>query len=218
MASQKLIRWSAIAWVLSALTGIIPTLLGPSDFAQNGVLGSLWVPMRALLTVSYLLFPFGLIGIYVLQADRAGRLGDAAFLLSFFGTSYLVAQAAVAAFVLPQIALQANAPRTAFAMLDPAGPLPTFSSVILLPDVAAALGFVLLGIAIMRAGLLPHWAGLLLIIVTILELGIFVGAPAQFIIKLGDLGLDVTKLWLASALWIQSRTMARQPNPALSTA
>ena len=76
MATQNLVRWSAIAWLLSALTGIISVALAPSDYAVNAVLGSLWTPMHAVLTVSYMLFLFGLMGFYLARADRPGGWGQ----------------------------------------------------------------------------------------------------------------------------------------------
>ncbi len=199
--TQKLIRWSAIAWLLSALTGIISILLTPSDFAENAVLGGWWTPMHAVLTASYMLFVFGLIGIYVIQANKAGSLGSIGFVLTFFGSLILTAQVIVATWILPVIASQSNAPKTAYEMLDPSGPLAAFSSVVQITYVPAGIGLILLGIAIMRAGVLPRWAGLLLIIGTLLDLTILIGAPGELIVKLGDAIFDIGKLWIVYALW-----------------
>ena len=96
MATQKQIHWSAIAWLLSALTGLISVALAPSDYAVNAVISSLWTPIHAVLTVSYMLFLFGLLGFYFAQADQAGRLGSIGFVLTFFGTLLLMAQVVVA--------------------------------------------------------------------------------------------------------------------------
>ena len=215
MATQKLIRWSAIAWLFSALTGIIYTLLIPSDYAENAVLSSLWTPMHALATASYILFPFGLVGVYLVQADKAGRIGSIGYVLAFFGTSMLVAQVVVATWILPVIALQPNAPKTAFEMLDPAGPLAAFSSVILFAYLPAGIGLILIGIATMRAGVLPRWAGLLLIISTVLEFAVLFGQPGELIVKVGDVALDVAKVWFVYALWSQKGAMAMQPKAAM---
>jgi hypothetical protein len=201
MASKNLIRWSAQALLLSALTGIISVLFAPSDFTPNAVLGSAWTPMRVVLAVSYMAFVFGLIGIYVIQADKAGRMGSIGFGLAFFGMLILTAQVLVAAFILPVIASLPNAPKTAFDLFDPAGPLAGFSTVVFADYVPTVLGLVLLGAAIVRAGVLPRWAGLLLIVGTLLDLALLMGAPGELIVKLGDVFFDVGKLGIVYALW-----------------
>ncbi len=208
MATQKLIRWSAIAWLLSALTGITSVALAPSDYAVNAVLGSLWTPMHAVLTVSYMLFLFGLMGFYLAQADQAGRLGSIGFVLAFFGTLLLMAQVVVAAWVLPVIATQPSAPKTAFEMFDLAGPLPAFSAVVFAAYLPAGIGLVLMGIATMRAGVLPRWAGLLLVLGTVLDTAVLVGAPGELIVKLGDLIFDAAKLGVVYGLWLGQGNLA----------
>src|SRR5512143_1266112 len=201
MATKNLIRWSAIALLLSAVTGLISVVVTPSDFAENAVLGSLWTPLHALLAASYMLFVFGLIGIYVIQADKAGRLGSIGFVLAFFGTLILTAQVIVSAWILPVIALQPDAPKTASALFDPAGPLAAFSTVVFADYVPVVIGLLLLGLSIMRAGVLPRWAGLLLIVGTLLDLAVLIGAPGELIVKLGDALFDTGKLWIVYALW-----------------
>jgi len=201
MATQRLIRWSSIAWLLSGLTGIISIALTPSDYAANAVLGGLWTPIHAVNTISYMLFMFGLVGVYLAQAERAGNLGLIGFALTFFGVLMLTVQVAVAAWILPVIALQPNAPKTAFELLDPAGPLSAFSLVVFVAYVPAGIGLILFGIATIRAGVLPRLAAVLLMIGTVLTLGILVGAPGELIVKVGDSVFDVGKIWIAYALW-----------------
>jgi hypothetical protein len=166
------------------------------------------------LTVSYMLFMFGLVGVYLAQAEKAGRLGAIGFVLTFFGVLMLTAQVVVATWSLPAIALQPNAPKTAFELLDPAGPLAAFSLVVFVAYVPAGIGLVLFGIATIRAGVLPRGAAVLLIIGTVLALGILVGAPGELIVKLGDFVFDVGKLWIAYALWTGMRQTVARAIPA----
>jgi len=200
MAFERLIRWGAIAWLLSALTGITSIVLAPSDYAANAVLSSHWLPAHALLSVSYMLFLFGLVGFHLVQAEKTGRLGSTGFALTFFGVLVLTAQIMVSAWILPVIALQPNVPNTAYAMLDPAGPLPTFSWVVFAAYIPAGIGLISMGIATMRARVLPRWAGLLLIVATVLDFAVLFGAPGEMIVKLGDVAFDVAKLWFVYAL------------------
>lgn len=214
MATEKLIRWSAVAWLLSALTGIVVTLFVPSDYASNAVLSSLWTPMHALDAVSFILFLFGLGGIYLRQADRAGRVGSIGYVLTFFGVAILTAQAIVAAWILPTIALQPNAPNTAFEMLDPAGPLSAFSEVVLIAYLPAGIGLIMVGISIWRAGVLPRWAGLLFIIGTVLEFAVLIGAPGELVVKVGEVAIDAAKFLIVYSLLLEKSVVVMQPKTA----
>ena len=214
--SQKLIRWSALAWLVSALTGIFFTFFAPSDFAQNVMRSGLWMPTHAALAVSYMLFVFGLIGVHLKQAEKAGWLGSTGFVLSFFSIIILTAQLIVSAWILPALAAQAGMPKTAAGLLDPSGSLAAFSTVVYLVYIPTVIGLILLGISIMRAGVLPRWAGLLLIIGTLLDLAVLIGAPGEMIVKAGDLIFDAGKLWIVYTLWSATRTpvMLAQAKPA----
>jgi hypothetical protein len=72
-----------------------------------------------------------------------------------------------------------------------------------------------MGIATMRAGVLPRWAGLLLIIGTVLDLAVLVGAPAELIVKLGDAVIDAAKIWIVYALWTYKDAIVMQPKSTM---
>jgi hypothetical protein len=200
MAIQRLIRWSAFAWLLSAATGIVSIVFVPSDYVANAVLSSLWIPIGALRAISHMLFMIGLIGFYLVQADKAGRLGSIGFVLSFFGMLMLSVQMVVSTWILPVIAAQPNAPKTAFEMLDPSGPLSAFSRVIFGGSVVAGFGLIILGLVTMRARVLPRWAGLLLAIAIFLDFAVVAGAAGEWIVKFGDVLFSVAEVWLAYAM------------------
>jgi hypothetical protein len=219
MATDRLVRWGAIAWLLSAVAGIISIVLAPSDFAANAVLSSLWIPSHAVLTISFMLFLFGLPGFHLVQADKTGRLGSIGFVLTFFGVLILTAQVIVATWILPVIAMRPDAPKTAFQMLDPSGPLPYFSWIVFAAYIPAGVGLIMMGIATMQAGVLPRWAGLLLIIATVLDFAVLGGARGELIVKLGDVAFDVAKVWIAYAILFEGglrlRTESRIAGPAV---
>jgi hypothetical protein len=98
---QRLVRWSAFAWLLSAATGIVSIVLVPSDFVANAVLSSLWMPIGAVRAISHMLFMFGLIGFYLVQAGQVGRLGSIGFIFSFFGMLMLSVQMVVSTWGFP---------------------------------------------------------------------------------------------------------------------
>jgi hypothetical protein len=179
VAIQRLIRWSAFALLLSALVGIVPIVLVPSEFTPNATLSSLWVPM---------------------QADKIGRLGSFGFVASFFGMLMLSVQMVVSTWILPVIAAQPTAPKAASEMLGSAGPLSAVGHVIFGGSVLAGIGLIVLGLTTMRARVLPRWAGLLLAIAIFMDFAIVAGAAGEWIVRFGDVLFSVAEVWFAYAM------------------
>jgi hypothetical protein len=200
VAARRLICWSALAWMLSALTGTVSIVLVPSDFATNAMLSSLWIPIGIIRAISHVLFLFGLIGFYLVQAEKTGRFGAISFVFSFFGMVMLTIQMVVCYLILPVIATLPDAPKTAFEMLQPAGPLTAFSRIMFAGSVVAGFGLIMIGIATARAQVLPRWAGLLLAIAVLLDFAVVAGAAGEWIVKIGDLLFSVAEIWLAYAM------------------
>jgi hypothetical protein len=200
VAIRRLICWSAIAWMLSALTGIVSVALVPSDFVANAMLSSLWIPIGIIRAISHMLFLFGLIGFYLVQAERMGRFGAISFALSFFGMVMLTIQMVVSYLILPVMATLPDAPKTAFKMLDPSGPLTAFSRIMFAGNVVVGFGLIMIGIATARAQVLPRWAALLLAIAVFLDFAVLAGAAGEWIVKFGDVLFSVAEIWLAYAM------------------
>jgi hypothetical protein len=96
----------------------------------------------------------GLIGLYVNQSEEAGVLGLAGFLTAFLGTALLVGALWFELFITPALAVEASG--LAEAELGLLG----FILVFLL----SALGWILFGVATLRARVYPRWAAVLLIV------------------------------------------------------
>jgi hypothetical protein len=126
----------------------------------------------------------GLVGLHALQAASYGRLGAVGFYAAFVGTALLLISTAVTIL----------AGREVLNFLFVLGFLGT-------------LGLVLLGVATLRARVLPQWCGVLLIVAA---LGILV----YFV--LGNYGGAILYglLWLALgyALWSGRGTAVEQPS------
>jgi hypothetical protein len=155
--SMRLVRWCGLALMLAGLLIAIPTLFHPSDADPRAFLNPAWAPVHVLLIAGAISSMFGLIGLYRVQADRAGALGLAGFVLGFAGSALVVAGLVADAFVLPVLAADAAGQ----ALLDPAGPLlgAGLGLIFLSMGVTFGLGALLLGLATARAGVLPRWAG-----------------------------------------------------------
>lgn len=175
---RSFIRWGALGAILAGLAG---TVSGIIDLATVGsaapeVLG--FVPLNeALYSVALIGMLGGLVGLHTRQAPRYGRVGSAGFVASFLGVSLL----------LVGLALSFVSGRA----LEQTLGLPMLG----LGFLGMFVGFVLLGTATLRLGMLPQWCALLLIACPLLAitLGEYGGA----------LALGLTWLALGGTLWLQ---------------
>jgi hypothetical protein len=197
MFSARLTRWSGLALMLAGLLIAIPTLFHPSDADPRAFQSAAWTPVHALLIVGAILSLFGLIGLYRVQAERTGALGLAGFILGLSGTALVVAALVADAFVIPVLA----ADPAGMALLDPAGPLfgGALGLIFLLMGVTFALGSILLGFTTARAGVLPRWAGALILIGG--PLLSFTPPLPTFVGMAGALLLGAGYLWAGYAIW-----------------
>jgi hypothetical protein len=186
---SNLVRWSGLAAMVGGVLYALFMFFHPPN-EPAGMDDALWVPVHVVWLVSILLILVGLVGLYVRYADRMGSLGLVAFLVAFFGNALLVAGSFIDAFVLPTLALK-------LPEVFESPPLP-ISIALALTYVLFLLGYVLLGTLIIRSGVLPRWAGLLLA----------VGAPLfvvgvdtlQLITLLGAVLFGIGWAWLGYVL------------------
>jgi len=139
----------------------------------------------------------GLVGLYARQVEKAGWLGLAGFVLAFIGTGFVETILLMVSTIIPLIGAQAP---TIFdqAMTPPAFLLPVFIG-------GFGLGYILFGVATMRAGVLPRWSGLLLIIgvsfFMISEGPLFDRTLSHVIATIGDVVFGMGLAWAGYALW-----------------
>jgi len=206
MSSSNLIRWSGLA----ALVGSV--LLVVLDVAEFVLIGgqpesvaaatSALIIVRVSFIVAIALITLGLVGLYTRQAEQAGSLGLIAFLVAFIGTVMVAGVQWGAAFIGPWLA------EVAPELLDtePSGVL---TAGFMLSFALLALGWLLFGLASLRASVLPRGAAVLLM----------VGAALFFIILLLELPgstlvFGVALAWMGYALWTGAGETTVQPRPA----
>jgi len=164
--AANLIRWSGLAAMVAGIifAGIQP--IHPLEVVA-AVTTNAWAIITSLKTGMCLLFLLGITGIYARQANKAGWLGLAGFLLLGLSWGLQTAFVFAEAFILPLLATTApqfvDATLATIARGQPStinlGALPALYSVV---GIAYMLGGLLFGIATLRAGILPRWAAVLL--------------------------------------------------------
>jgi len=211
ITASNLIPWAGLAAVAAGIifAGIQP--IHPADELASVTTGA-WAIITAFKTVMCLLFLLGIMGIYARQANKAGWLGLAGFLLLIVSwwlqTGFVFAEA----FIFPLLA--ATAPQFVDGALGTIargqasavnlGALPMIYS--LGVGVAYMLVGLLFGIATLRAGILPRWpAGLLAVAAALTPLAALLPHAIQ---RLAGIPVGLALAWLGYALWAERHERA----------
>ena len=214
ITAANLIRWAGLAAVVAGVifAGIQP--IHPPDVVAS-VTTDAWAIITRLKTAMCLLFLLGILGIYARQVDEAGWLGLAGFLL--FSLSWALQTAFVFAetFILPLLAT--DVPEFVDGVLGIShgqasavdlGALPALYALV---GVLYLLGGLLLGIATLRAGILPRGAaGLLAVTATLTPAAALLPHHLQ---RLAAVPMGVALAWLGYALWSERRAPASEASP-----
>jgi hypothetical protein len=75
MPSQTLIRWGGAALVIGGLIQIVVGFLHPDDNVPGSLLNPIFVTVHLIAAVGFIAMAFGLVGLYLRQAEAGGRLG-----------------------------------------------------------------------------------------------------------------------------------------------
>jgi hypothetical protein len=202
VTASVLIRWAGLFAILAGILYIVIQLIHPSDDISS-VNSNSWV-IVACLTIAMSLFSvIGITGVYTRQVEETGWLGLAGYLI--FSLFWLTAAvfSFIEAFVLPL--LTADAPQFVEGFLGiidgtygdvNLGVLPVLAP---LAGGMYILGGLLLGIATVRAGVLPRTAAVLLSSGAVVTLvASLVPHPLDRILAV-PMGLAL--IWLGYALW-----------------
>ncbi len=200
MSYAKLIRWSGLVGLLA---GGLTVLFNLALIA--GIVSPAVDNPRVMGTI--LLTIFALIGFYAYQHARAGLLGLLGFVITVMALVVNVSFRYVAIFVVP--VLQAQYPDALKAVSQ--GPITVFISVIFLLFV---VGYVLFGIATLRADMLPRWTAWLLIVGPVVN---YLGMMIPLASPLGSVLIGVGIAGMGYELWAgpRWRVAAPEPQPAL---
>ena len=209
ITSDSLIRATGPFAILAGLifAGIQP--IHPPDFVAS-VTTTPWATILTLKFVMCLFFIVGATGLYLRQMSRAGWLGLAGFVLFaaswWLQTGYVFTEL----FVLPPLA--AVSPELVDSFLSIVNQHPgtldigQFGTVYNIVGLLYLLGGILLGVATLRAGVLPRVPSALLALAAL-------ATPAAALLphelqRYAAVPMGIAFIWLGFALWSSRRTAA----------
>jgi hypothetical protein len=207
MSTSNFIRWGGLAVLLGGVLWGLQKLGWQLFIGDQDVLAYpqpeaaiLWIMglVAALLTL------IGLPALYARQAEQAGSLGLIAFLVVFIGMALVVGNAYFGAFVqagLVDLVILAEA--AGVTVEEPAAAAAGF----LVTVVLYLLGWILFGVASLRARVLPRWAAGFVVAGIVLGL-IFLATGISW------LGLPVTEIglaWLGFSVWREKGVVLAEP-------
>lgn len=219
MNNQNLIRWAGLAALVAGLCFVVVELLRPPVVLAS-VTTTRWAGVHGLAIAMALFGLLGVTGIYARQAEKAGWLGLAGYLLMSLWLALSLPFYFLQGYVLPLLATEAPALAEGFLeMFTRSASAPNFGPLTALwdlGDILFVLGSLTFGISTLRAGILSRWAA-----------GIFTAgiglAPAYVLLPLAlqpfvAVPIGVGLAWLGFAVWSERRVYAAHPVSERSTA
>jgi hypothetical protein len=202
LTAEKVIRWSGLAAIAAGVIFIVIQPIHPPDELAS-VSTSTWALIQTLKFSMGLLGLIGLTGIFARQVEESGWLGLAGYLLLSGFYALTTVFAFIEAYVAPVLVVDApkfidNILGLAFGNYSPnIGAIGGFYAV---AGIMFLLGGLLLGIATFRAGVLPRWAGALLIFGAVSPpvLSIFITHPAN---RLLSAPISLALIWLGYSVF-----------------
>lgn len=207
MTSSTLMRLAGLSAMLAGLCFIVIGMFHPVN-VPSAVTTSTWINVHIFATLMGFFGLFGMAGLYARQAEKAGWLGLAGFVLFSVWLGLVMPFSFVEAFILPPLSTEAPAFVEAFlGMFSGTASeidlciLPTLWKI---SEPMYLLGPLLFGIATFRAGILPRWAGALLVAgATLAPVGALLVAPEYRPWVMVPNGLAL--VWLGYALFAERR-------------
>lgn len=206
MTTSALWRLAGLSAIAAGLCFIVVGMFHPVNVPLS-VTTATWVNVHVFATVMGLFGLFGLVGLYARQVARSGWLGLAGFVLFSLWLGLMMPFSFVEAFVLPHLAT--GSPKFVAGFLGMFTGIPSEVDLGVLPllwNISGPLyilGPLLFGIATFRAGVLPRWAGALLVLGAVL---VPIGAvvPPEYQPKI-MLPVGLALAWLGYALFSERR-------------
>ena len=186
ISPTALVQQSGILAIATGVSMILVPFVHPEN-PQSAA----WVPVHLLYFATLIGILLVLVGIFARQLQHAGRLGVAGFLTAFFGTAMMLLEGREHLFSQD------------FGQGTPEGLWELLATALVF-----SIGYILVGIAVARAGVLPRGAGILLALGgPIVAFSPPIGVQAVIII--GHTLFGVGLAWSGYALWAEREPAKR---------
>jgi hypothetical protein len=180
-----------LAGVLLVVGDLLNLAIDPNEPVSEIATTGIHAFQSAINFLALVLLLIGLVAVYARQSEVAGLLGLASFLVAFLGTALATGFRWAILFFAPSLAVLVPG------FLNE-GPPPGFFLML----ITFAVGWLLFGIATLRARVYPRMAALLLIIGAVLTI-----LPLPLV----DIVLAVAVAWVGYVLFVKRDTAAEQP-------
>jgi hypothetical protein len=197
MKQSELIRWGGLVGMIGAVLLIVGSVIHPPVESPETIVTQNWVWAHAIGAKGILLLLLGVTAIYLKMAERAGKLGLLAFVLTFAGLAQIMFIYSFAAMIEP--ALVSSAPQ----LLSMNGPLfqGLFGLFFMSTVVLFIVGLVLFGYSVWQTNKTKWWGAL--IILGALPLGmIFVNPETpELVYNIGFIVANAGFFGLSRQVW-----------------
>ena len=202
MRTHTLIRWGGLAALIASIVSIaieIALMVTIKNQAYSvAALTTEWSVLYMLRLIAVMLLMLGLVALFARQSQKMGIFGVVAFIIAAIGTMLIFGFAWALEFAFP---VMAEAVPT---FLDAYAAAPSIGVVLTL--FLVTIGWLLFGIACLRAKVLPTGAAWLVIVGSFLALALnMMKAPMSWLI------FDIALIWMGWWLWSERQTIIDQP-------
>jgi hypothetical protein len=208
MSYSNLIHWSGLAALVGAVLLIVLDIAefiligGQPESAVAGT--SALIIVRVFFMAAIVLILLGLEGLYARQVEQSGTLGLIAFIVAVIGILMTAGAQWGAAFLGPWLA------EIAPEILD-TEPSALLAAGFILSFLLLALGWLLFGLASLRAKVLSRGASILMIVgAALIFIMLFLELPGSTVV------FGVALAWMGYALWTDTGETAAEPQPVTS--
>ena len=215
MTGRRLLRWTGLSAFVAGILFVAVQPIHPTDTLVS-VATSRWAVIHYVSLVMTILFAIGITGIYLRQVEETGSLGFVGVVVLNLALIITGMMVFVEAFISPE--LVGRDPEYVQGLLDMVGgtasqtDLGALTALWSVSGVLFPLGCLMLGLAVMRARILPRLAAAVFAFGLPVAVAVVSLLPSD-LHRVGAIPVGVGLAWLGYALWAGMRPEASATTP-----